>query len=545
MTPAQVWQDFNTEEKLDIVKNDETTENHCAYLVVTVTALKTEQGLLRAVLEIYKPLDKPSDKAVIIVQEYAQRAQWDIVYDLVSKGYTVIIPDCSGIGENYRTEFPVGLEYGDISKAGDHIKKVCPTAKDTCQYLYTAIVRRAATFVIRELKISDIAVIGIGDGVEVAMQAAGCDHRFKALVCVNGAGYKEYLHINKYGDKRELEIDEQMMCWLTGVASVAYAKHISAPVMIAIPSNSDKADIDRLPNLLALLGDNHVSIVITPNSRSSVSQAAYQTIAKWLKGALSGKKLLKRPKTVLSVSDGVVYAEAQADRTKDIKDVYIYYSYGEYDHLVRNWKRADSVAISKTQFIAKLKIDQNKGPLFAFCDIIYKEGFCLSSAETYALLEDLDFKPDVEDSGRIVYEGSMGVASFIEESDKPILLKSGLTQAVTPIGLKGVKSEFGRLLNFDIGRYARQNKGKILQIDVYSDKDITLKIKLTVKGSKGKVEEYEAVSPMKASSGAFVSHKFEANDFKNSKLFSLEDWDSVKAICILNNDAIIGKILFI
>ena len=129
MTPAQVWQDFNTEEKLDIVKNDETTENHCAYLVVTVTALKTEQGLLRAVLEIYKPLDKPSDKAVIIVQEYAQRAQRDIVYDLVSKGYTVIIPDCSGIGENYRTEFPSALNTeisakpATISKSLSHRKR--------------------------------------------------------------------------------------------------------------------------------------------------------------------------------------------------------------------------------------------------------------------------------------------------------------------------------------------------------------------------------------------------------------------------------------
>ena len=71
-----------------------------------------------------------------------------LIISLVRAGYAVVVPDLSGVGE-FKTEFPESLEYGLYEKAGEHIKKVMPTAKETSQYLYTIIVRRALTFVKR------------------------------------------------------------------------------------------------------------------------------------------------------------------------------------------------------------------------------------------------------------------------------------------------------------------------------------------------------------------------------------------------------------
>lgn len=545
MTPVQVWQGYNSEEELELYRNKQIKENDYCISTYTFSALKTEEGeTLKAVVQVAQSAEKPSAKAVLIVQDYYSNVQPEVVRDLAGKGFVVVTPDCSGTGKEYKTEFPKSLEYGNIERAGQHIKKVSPTAKDTCQYLYSVITKRTITFINRELGIKDIIILGIGEGTEVAMQVAGSDNRIKGLVCVNGAGYQEYLHINKFGNKTELEIDQQLMCWLTGVAAVAYAKHIDVPVMISISSNSRQADLDRLPNLLALLKEKSTSIVITPGSCNSISHYAYNTITVWMNEVFNNRALLQRPKISLNVSEDVVYAQVDVDRKKDIEDVFVYYSVGEYDHLVRNWQKAECEAISKTQFITKLDITENIGPLFAFCDIIYKEGFSLSSLETYVELEDLDIKPVATASSRIVYDSSMGISSFTEESEKAILLQNGIRIEKTPIGLKGIMSEYGELISYDIGRYGQYNKGRILQIDAYSDKDKILTINLTVK--KGDlVEEYVASSSIIAGSGAFTSHKFFPNEFKNKKMLSLDDWDSVKAIKISNSRIIIGKILFI
>lgn len=544
MTPVQVWQDYDAQGELDLYCNKESVDKNYCFSTYTFSALKVEDGSLKAVVDVVKSTKVVSDKAVLIVQEYHKTTQKAVIKNLIDQGYTVVIPDCSGIGKKYKTEFPPSLSYGKIENAGDHIKMVCPTAKETCQYLYSLITKRAITFINRELNINDIIIMGIGEASEVAMQVVGSDKRPKGLVCLNGAGYKEYLHLNKFGNKKELEIDQQLLCWLTGVASVAYAKHIEVPVMIALSSNSRYIDIDRLPNLLALLKEKSTSIVITPGSCNSISHYAYNTIVAWMDDVFNNRKLLKRPKISLNVSEGAVYAEVNADRSKDIKQVYVYYSVGEYDHLVRNWQKVECQSISKTQFIVKLDITKNKGPLFAFCDIIYKKDLSMSSLETYVELEDLDITALSATASRIVYEGNMGINSFTEESDKAILLKSGIKTKKTPMGLLGVTSDYGELISYDIGRYGEYNKGRILQIDAYSDKDVILEIKLTVKNGD-LVEEYIASSSMIAGSGAFTSHKFFANEFKNQKMLSLDDWDNVKAIKFTNSGIIIGKILFI
>lgn len=544
MTPIQVWQDYNEEEELELYRNENIIDKEYGFSTYTINAMNTDDGAVKAVVNVAQKIGRVATKAILIVQEYHREVDKEVIRSLAQEGYVVVVPDCSSIGQQYKTTFPDSLSYGAIDKAGEHIIKVCPTAKDTCQYLYSVITRRTITFITSELHINDIVLMGIGDATEVAMQVAGCDSRLKGLVCVNGSGYKEYLNLNKYGNKKELVIDEQLMCWLTGVAAVAYAKHISVPVLFAISSNSKQTDIDRLPNLLGLLKEKHSNIVITPRSSGSISYYAYKTIIKWMEQVFEKGILLQRPKIAINVSEGAVYAEVKADRSKDIKDVYVYYSVGEYDHQVRNWQKSECQTISKNQFIAKLDISQQSGPLFAFCDIIYKEEFSLSSMQTFVELEDLDIKPTEAISSRIVYEGSMGIDSFTEESEKAILLQNSIMVEKTPIGLKGVTSEYGELISYDIGRFGQYNKGRILQIDVYSNKDISLEIKLIVKKDDF-VEEYSASSYMIAGSGAFTGHKFSSNDFKNTRMLPLEDWVDVKAIKICNKHVIIGKILFI
>lgn len=546
MTPFQVWEDYDAELlelKTTLQSKEYRYDKERSTFIYN--ALQAEDGAVKVVVRVVNKAEH-LNKVVLIVQEYHESVQEEVINDLADKGYIVVIPDYSGLGKEIPTRFPPSLDYGNIERAGEHIKKVCPTAKETNQYLYSIIMKRAITFINKELGITeDIILLGIGQATEVAMQVAGSDNRIKALALINGFGYKEYSHLNKYGEKQELKIDSQLMSWLTGVAAVAYAKHIAIPVLIAISSNGRQADIDRLPNLMGLLKEKQARVIITPRSSDSINNQTYIAITKWLKEVFDNNRIPEKPKTTLRVSDGIIYAEVDLDRTKEVEEVNLYYSYGEYDHLVRNWRKIKCNAISKEQFLAKLDIGITEGPLFAFCKVVYEDGFVLSSLEDYEELGKYDLKKTIDNSNtRIVYEGYMGKASFSEESEQAILLQSGLTVAVTPLGLKGVMSRYGQLLSYEIGTNSSYNSGRILQIDAYSSKDIMLEIKLIIKKEEF-VEEYIAKSSMKVGSGAFISHKFDSTDFKNNQMKALDDWSNVKAIKIANKDVIIGKIIYI
>ena len=97
------------------------------------------------------------------------------------------------------SEFPESLEYGLYEKAGDHIKKVMPTAKETSQYLYTIIARRTLTFVKRVVSDGKIIVMGLSDAVEIAIAVSALEKDVvDGLACLNGAGYREYIKQNRY-----------------------------------------------------------------------------------------------------------------------------------------------------------------------------------------------------------------------------------------------------------------------------------------------------------------------------------------------------------
>lgn len=543
LTPSQVWQDFNdSQQDLNHQVLEEYQEDGLSVRYVSFNALSAADGDVIAVCKVTKV--EPSDRYILIAQNYKKSVQAEVVADLARRGYTVVVPDFSAIGEKHKTVFPESLAYGDIEKAGEHLTAVSPTAKDTCQYLYSVIVRRTITYIKDILVGNEILLMGIGGGTEVAMQVAGMDKRICGLALINGAGYREYKNLNKYGNKQELQIDQRLLCWLTGVASVAYAKHIDAPVFVAICSNSKRADIDRLSNLLGLFKENQARISITPRGGETIRAQSYQSLTMWIEDIFNKNDIPERPKIDIRASEENLYLDIIGDGSRHIKEVTAYYSYGEYDHLIRNWYEQKCEAVSKNQYLVKLDTVNDSGPIFAFCQITYKDGFSMSSFEDYIELDELQLKKTADNLSRIVYEGAAGAGGFVEESEKEIFLETGLNEQRTPLGLKGVASSSGVLVNYEIGRVAAYNNGRILQIDAYSSKEVTLGIKLLVKFGDT-VDEYTTESLLKASGGAFVSQKFSANEFKNSKMMALEDWEKVKAIKISGEDIIIGKIIFI
>lgn len=537
MTPAQVWEGFSPEGATEFIQEEETTVEGVTRRVYTFTAVTAPDGDVQVGCMVFSG-EKNKGRVMIISEEYSRPLQTELINDLIADGYSVIVPDLTG--KTQGTVYPESLSYGYIEKAGEHINKVCPSARETNQYLYSLILKRTVTFSRELFGKADIVMAGIGEGVETAVQAAAFDTRISFLVCLNGAGYKEYIGYNKFDTEKEMPIDHALMCWLTGVSAAAYLKFVEVPVFFAVSSNSIHSDIDRTENLLSLVKDSRMRIAISAGGQNSINAKCYQTAKKWLEYGFSGEEIPEIPEVNTTVSEGILYAEIKADAVLPIREATVYFAFGEHTHTLRNWREVKAQISGEGEFLAKIPVADPEAPLFYFCEVAYEDDFWLSSVENYFELDGENALKTEDRNQRIIFDGSFGAKGFTEDG-AAIQLTEGVRIVKTPIGLKGISSERGELVTYEIGEIDIITDDKILTLDVYSDNDAAVKVTLfTAAGTA-----YCAESYLPASSGAYTSLYFSPIDFKSAEYKPLQNWQDIRAVKIHNPGLIIGKILFI
>lgn len=544
LLPQIIWQDYNPESQaLEAYLEDTASDGNISIKTYKFTAHTVDGEKLTAAVKVYNSL-ADFKRTALIVQEYHRTPTKELLYDLALSGYTVVVPDISGVADP-PTVFPEAVKYGKFSEAGDHIKKVMPTAKETCQYLYTVIVKRTLYFIKEVVAPYPVALIGLGDAVEVAMQVAGSGSKVDALACLNSGGYREYIKLNKYETGKELEMDEERISWLTGVASVAYAKYVTAPVFIALGTNSEKSDMDRLENLIALIPGDRVYTSLSPRAGDFLLPNAYRTLKIWLSRMLSGEAFPDCPKIAARVNeDGKIYVDADCDPGSMIERVSFYYSYGEYNHEIRDWNRTDGIAVSFNEYISTIEVTDADAPLFVFAEAKYENGITLTSPLEYMELAGQPVKAKPVKPSRIVYDSSEGKSDFVECYKGEVLMSYGLEIVTTPSGTKGIKARHGSLKTYNIDTRLSSNTDSLLQVEVYSERECEAEIVLREKTKDG-IKRYCATINIDDTKGFFIANKLKLTDFKDERFMPLTSWVNIRSIEINGMDIVIGNILFI
>lgn len=554
MVPGQIWQGYDaTKEALDNLKteyigtfgNDIIEERH------HFIALKKEDGDLRVAVRCYhKEGEINESPVVILVGEYHRSPEEQLILALAKQGYVVVVPDLSGVGE-FKTTFPPSLEYGEYEKAGDHIKKVMPTAKDTSQYLYSIIVKRTIVFVKRTISDGKLILMGLGDAVEIAIAVSATEqNKVDGLACLNGSGYREYIKQNRYGEQRELVMDEERMCWLTGVASVAYAKHVKAPTFIALGSNARNSDIDRLSNLVALMDNEDIHVAISPRATDFMLPEAYKSLIIWLKAVVEGSigELPTMPDLKIRVSEsGVPTFNVDCDPSSMIKKVVVYYAEKEYHHEIRNYHEADGLSISYNEYIAEADEYDENAPLFAYAIVEYESGLTLSSLVEYCDLKGLPVKAREKNLGsalRVIYEAGEEESGFVEDYSGTVLFEKSLRLTETPKGMVGLTSDADGLITYRFDPEEGTDKDRILHLELYTALDTEAEIVLIGRSKEGR-KIYKANILVKDTKGLFMGTRLKINDFKDENLMPLTNWYGIKALSIRGKQIVVGNILFI
>ncbi len=555
LMPGAIWKDFDaTADPLDAetLYTRRAPDGHVEE-IWRFTAMAREDGKVRVIARVVRAGNKGENSPVVLlVGEYHRPPDPDFALSLVKAGYTLVIPDISAVSKSERTMFPPSLSYGEYAKSGEHLYRITETAKDTCQYLYSVIVKRTEVFIKRNIGEGKLILMGMGDAVEVAMQVAGSGGISDALACINGSGYKEYIKRNRYGSASEesLVMDEERMCWLTGIASVAYAKNVKIPTFIAIGSNAHNSDVDRLSNLCALLGSDSVRTVISPRAGDFMLPEAYESLILWLRSVAGStvNELPELPELKIAVKeDGRPHLEAVCDPSSMIKRTTFYYATGSYNHEVRDWHELDGVSASYSEYIATIEDYDAEAPLFAFAEVEYENGMTLTSLVEYAELKGLNVRrSDRKKSGGIVvvYRAGDEDNGFVADYDGAVLMDKNIKTVATPKGMEGVVAECGGLRTYHF--FAGENAGsdKLVQIDLYAEKDTEVKVSVIGDTDDG-AKIYTANITIGNTKGYFSDTKFALSDFKDDTLRAPSDWSGIRALSIRGEGLVIGSILFI
>lgn len=537
LLPQTIWQNHDPSAgdfAAEIVEQD---EGRARYLI---NAYPATGDTVRVSVRIFKPRGDVAG-TLVVVPEYHRIPDRTFTERLVAEGFCVVLPDLSGLDG---TVFPPALEYGFYDRAGEHLQKVMPTALQTSQYLYTVILKRTLAFLAASegYDYGVPCLVGLGDAVEVAMQAAGSGAAVKGIAAVNGAGYREYIRLNKYGEEKEFEIDDERMCWLTGVASVAYAKHVDVPVFLAVGTNSKIADVDRVNNLAALLPSGYITTVFSPMAGEYIDADAFCSLCLWLRNLFGEGMLPTCPAVAVRVSeDGKVYIDVDCDPAMIIEKVDIYYSTGMFNHRLRDWHKQDGIGISYNQYLASPEINDADAPLFTFANVHYAGGLTLSSLVEYAALGGMSVRAEPKTPPRVVYAASQGTDPFVEGSEAPVLFVPRLRIVHPSDGPDGLYSEGGlKTYRVDTGSIAET---AFLQMDFFaaSDKEVSVTLeRLTPAG----ITAYTANCFVSDTKGMFKGVRFRSSDFKDARMMPLVGWKDVRSVEI-KGDVALGNVLFV
>ena len=536
LTTNEVWKDFTKVSDLSINFLGEEG-NKKSY---TFKAKETSDGFVVAETDVYFP-SYDSPRAVILIGDYDSLPQQDVIDAIVNKGCYVFTVDYNAIKSETHTSFPYSLFYGTRGKEENHLYEVCPTAKETCQYLYGEILRHLVYFIDENFPNKELIAVGIRYGTELAMLLAGTEKkRISGVGCICGAGYPELSDVPKYTES-DYEPDYNTLAWMTGVSGVAYMRGYEKPVFIAIGTNSTISDVDRLASFKALL-KSELTLSITPHGADNVDKRSFNLFLKWLDCTFWKCSFPKPPKTTIEINrDGLVYANITATGIPEIKQAMLYYSYGNTNHKSRRWKQKAGETVGHAQHLAKLIFTRPFEHLYFYTEITYVNGLVATEAPQYFNTEKYRLRLYPSKKGSILFMHE-GENRFYEICDKPVIMSDGITEGVTPVGTKGSVFKDGSMRLFVAENCKLADNSRLLQVASYSSsKSYFLELAVSLRHSK---TVYKA-SKKVVSSTTFADIKFSVKDFKDEFFHPLTSWKDVISITVVNKDVIINKMIFI
>ena len=552
LTPTLLWQDYDPAAlplRTSFVKYDGLGDGAFGFGAY-FDAVEAEDGAVR----VYAcgKLRPSSDKTIVFVGEPWDKSvprQFEELIASIPAG--IVYADYAAQGaDGGATSYPMSLDYGEYRDGNAHFDRADPTAADSCQFLWTKVIRRTITFVKSVLPHTSIVLVGAGIGADMVWQCAGTDARVDAIVPICNAGWREYRNVFRYGGSDALEeelsdlpdeITDERNRWLMGCAAQSYAKFVKCPCLYVGGTNNTVTDIDRVEATLSLLPDGRAFKTFYPNCSTILPLSWLTTLGKFIKSIGSAEGFCyASPEAELVQRDGYVGANISFKCDDPDVKLTLHYAYNEYDPSLRSWHPTE---VGKGTARCVVPMADYADCVFCFVTAEYPDGVALSSYVTFLRADDETVKEPVRRS-HIVYERKTGLGEFWADNPSDYLTGEKPVLKEGPFDIPGISCGNADLVTYAVGedKYSREDNS-FLQFDAAAEQDRELEVDVVSK--EGTVATtYRTVCHLKG--GEWTKCSLSPSMFKTDELKPLRDWAGVKRLTFVKmNGCIVKNILWV
>ena len=437
------------------------------------------------------------------------------------------------------TIYPESISYANYSQAGTHLTHATPTAKDTTFFVWDKVCMKVIAM-IKQLRGDDCKIIlsGYKTGADIALQVAAIDKRVDAVASILNLGWKDYRNYPKLATDLHMPINDERKRWLAGCATESYLKFVKCPILCVTTTNCSITALDRIEDSENILKGNRVaySLSILTGLSDSVSFRARSLLYGWVSSLSQGKKMPKNPDLDLKIDkNGILNVSCSIDKSQDIEDVIVNYSYDELESTLRSWS---SKYLNSGDTKTTLPIYSETQTIFAFVTVNYKNGISLSSSLRHLTLdEEIEVVREPVKKTRIIFQKNMGIDSWIVEIVGSMFQFYEPQIVQGPLNLSGITCETGNLATYSIGDYTLKSVSQnLLQFDACANEDRDIIVEVC-SGTYGMYKTYRAKTTLQKNAWKKCSLKLA--DFKDENLVSLKSWRNVKKLAFINSSGVL------
>ncbi len=548
MTPTEVWEGFDAHKaplEASIISAQTTDNIVCSQQIFTADA--SNEGRIRACCKFfYDNRWQDARPAILILPSFNNPVSFDALRSLIEEGFVTCILDYCGLfGEN-GTVFPQDLAFASLPECKDRLDDIQGGARNTPWFVWTKIARRAICL-LEEQSIIDnsrIGVLGFGIGGQLSWQVAATDNRVHALISANGGGYRWTKGNARFLSTDIPESDEQL-AYSTGVGAETYAKFITCPTLAIATRDSMLCDIDRIGDMIDLVKSQNNQLILSPSCGHQLTKSTGIACLKWLHDYLATDSAEKGTASLkFECAEGHLYVRVNTLRKAHSQTLYL--SYGESDSQQRCWVSLPiEQKVGEHEYVCDVPVYDRDELIVAYATLAYDDGDIISTKVigTTATKHNVTVFENMQYGSNIIYDGSMGIASFNAKTDDALLDENNLRVKEGPFGIKGITLDEGDLLlSRNLKEMSALSRSASLHLDAYSSAPREFEISVL---SLPDLKRYSAHTPLIG--GEFWQKMlFDCSDFKSEEGKTLSSFSNAKVIEIRNvNGAILNNFLWI
>ena len=555
MTPVTLWKDFDDTLPLEVMTLSERNEDGIIQRDIRFLGRRAGDRRVNIYAKYVFPEKAGRFPAIMVFFEAGNPFDEVFVKRFVRRGYGVLCVDyCGDNGTDLHTVYPPAVDYANYVRAGTHLNKAEPTARETSWYEWAGVARYAAKFLATREEVTKYGAIGLRTGGEIIFKIApyvklGC------MISVCAAGWLAYRGREKFTGEKQV-FDEEHHRFIAGLDSQSYAPYINCPVLLLSAVNDTKHDYDRVYDTFQQLNPAiQKSFLYSSHGNGLIGSHSIADIDLFLDKYLKDMSVFVSDTVDLAVEEndcGDLVAKVTFDKDAELKECGIFFTEQISGAHARDWTRVlgSLNEVKDNSVVIPLSIYEKSSRALVYAFANYSNNFSVTSK-----IQEVGITKPYRNAclkSRIIYSAERdslnGVSGFRRRARSIASCfadSTGVDAKLLPGygGLLGATAEAG-LVSYRVNepRYAAPD-GASLRLDAYCKEDAHLKVIFYFDGNE---EKAFATEVWLEGGGKWKSFCFDASDFKSQTGEHIENFrNAVSLVFIGDKEVLINNILWI